>query len=77
MDSELVGRHSFHLQSDSCISRGAGWVDPDVFRNVGYDPEVWSGFAFGLGIERIALLRHGLSDLRLFWENDVRMLEQF
>jgi hypothetical protein len=38
---------------------GAGWVDPDVFRNVGYDPEVWSGFAFGLGIERIALLRHG------------------
>ncbi len=56
---------------------GAGWVDPDVFRNVGYDPEVWSGFAFGLGIERIAMLRHGLSDLRLFWENDVRMLEQF
>jgi phenylalanyl-tRNA synthetase alpha chain len=38
---------------------------------------VWSGFAFGLGIERIAMLRHGLGDLRLFWENDVRMLEQF
>ena len=56
---------------------GAGWVDPDVFRNVGYDPEVWSGFAFGLGIERIAMLRHGLADLRLFWENDVRVLEQF
>jgi phenylalanyl-tRNA synthetase alpha chain len=56
---------------------GAGWVDPDVFRNVGYDPAVWSGFAFGLGIERIAMLRHGLGDLRLFWENDVRMLEQF
>jgi phenylalanyl-tRNA synthetase alpha chain len=56
---------------------GAGWVDPDVFRNVGYDPDVWSGFAFGLGIERIAMLRHGLNDLRLFWENDVRMLEQF
>jgi phenylalanyl-tRNA synthetase alpha chain len=56
---------------------GAGWVDPDVFRNVGYDPDVWSGFAFGLGIERIALLRHGLGDLRLFWENDVRMLAQF
>jgi phenylalanyl-tRNA synthetase alpha chain len=56
---------------------GAGWVDPDVFRNVGYDPEVWSGFAFGLGIERIAMLRHGLGDLRLFWENDVRMLGQF
>jgi phenylalanyl-tRNA synthetase alpha chain len=56
---------------------GAGWVDPDVFRNVGYDPEEWSGFAFGLGIERIAMLRHGLPDLRLFWENDVRVLGQF
>jgi phenylalanyl-tRNA synthetase alpha chain len=56
---------------------GAGWVDPDVFRNVGYDPDVWSGFAFGLGIERIAMLRHGLGDLRLFWDNDVRVLEQF
>jgi phenylalanyl-tRNA synthetase alpha chain len=56
---------------------GAGWVDPQVFTNVGYDPEIWSGFAFGLGIERIAMLRHGLADLRLFWENDVRVLEQF
>ena len=56
---------------------GAGWVDPDVFRNVGYDPDVWSGFAFGLGIERIAMLRHGLVDLRLFWENDIRVLGQF
>ncbi|MFL5947761.1 MAG: phenylalanine--tRNA ligase subunit alpha [Gaiellaceae bacterium] len=56
---------------------GAGWVDPQVFSNVGYDPEIWSGFAFGLGIERIAMLRHGLADLRLFWENDVRVLEQF
>jgi phenylalanyl-tRNA synthetase alpha chain len=56
---------------------GAGWVDPDVFSNVGYDPDVWSGFAFGLGIERIAMLRHGLGDLRLFWENEVRVLEQF
>ena len=56
---------------------GAGWVDPDVFRNVGYDPGVWSGFAFGLGIERIAMLRHGLPDLRLFWDNDLRVLAQF
>jgi phenylalanyl-tRNA synthetase alpha chain len=56
---------------------GAGWVDPDVFRNVGYEPNEWTGFAFGLGIERIAMLRHGLPDLRLFWENDVRVLEQF
>jgi len=56
---------------------GAGVVDPDVFRNVGYDPEVWSGFAFGFGIERIAMLRHGLPDLRAFWENDLRVLAQF
>ena len=56
---------------------GAGWVDPDVFRNVGYDPEAWSGFAFGLGIERIAMLRHGIPDLRVFWDNDLRVLSQF
>jgi phenylalanyl-tRNA synthetase alpha chain len=56
---------------------GAGWVDPDVFHNVGYDPEIWAGFAFGLGIERIAMLRHGLPDLRLFWDNDLRVLAQF
>jgi phenylalanyl-tRNA synthetase alpha chain len=56
---------------------GAGWVDPDVFRNVDLDPDVWKGFAFGFGIERIAMLRHGLPDLRAFWENDLRVLEQF
>jgi phenylalanyl-tRNA synthetase alpha chain len=56
---------------------GAGWVDPDVFRNVGLDPDEWQGFAFGFGIERIAMLRHGLPDLRAFWENDIRVLEQF
>ena len=56
---------------------GAGWVDPDVFRNVGYDPEVWAGFAFGFGVERIAMLRHGIPDLRMFWDNDLRVLEQF
>jgi phenylalanyl-tRNA synthetase alpha chain len=56
---------------------GAGWVDPDVFRNVNLDPAEWQGFAFGFGIERIAMLRHGLPDLRAFWENDVRVLGQF
>jgi phenylalanyl-tRNA synthetase alpha chain len=56
---------------------GAGEVDPAVFEAVGYDPEEWSGFAFGLGIDRIAFLRHGLPDLRLFWENDIRFLSQF
>jgi len=56
---------------------GAGVVDPNVFEAVGYDPEEWQGFAFGLGIDRIAFLRHGLPDLRLFWENDLRMVRQF
>jgi len=56
---------------------GAGWVDPDVFRNVELDPAEWQGFAFGFGIERIAMLRHGLPDLRAFWENDLRVLGQF
>ena len=56
---------------------GAGWVDPDVFRNVGIDPDEYQGFAFGFGIERIAMLRHGLPDLRAFWENDLRVLGQF
>ena len=56
---------------------GAGVVDPNVFEAVGYDPEEWSGFAFGLGIDRIALLRHGIPDLRLFFENDLRMVRQF
>ena len=56
---------------------GAGEVDPAVFEAVGYDPEEWRGFAWGLGIDRIAFNRHGLPDLRLFWENDIRFLRQF
>ena len=56
---------------------GSGMVDPNVLRNVGYDPEQVSGFAFGLGLERIAMLRHGVPDLRMFWENDLRFLRQF
>ena len=56
---------------------GCGMVHPKVFETVGYDPEVWSGWAFGFGIERIAMLRYGLTDIRLFYENDVRFLRQF
>ena len=56
---------------------GAGVVDPAVFEYVGYDPEEVSGFAFGLGLERIAMLRHGLPDLRDLWQNDLRLLRQF
>ncbi len=56
---------------------GAGMVDPEVFKMVGYDPEVYSGFAFGLGIERIAMLKYGIDDIRLYYENDLRFLSQF
>jgi len=56
---------------------GSGMVDPEVFKNVGYDSEEISGFAFGLGLERIAMLKYGVSDIRMFFENDKRFLEQF
>ncbi len=56
---------------------GCGMVHPAVFENVGYDPEIWTGWAFGFGIERIAMLRYGINDIRLFYENDVRFLRQF
>lgn len=56
---------------------GAGMVHPRVLENVGYDPEEVAGFAFGMGVERIAMLKYGINDLRLFFENDVRFLHQF
>ncbi|MDH5762228.1 MAG: phenylalanine--tRNA ligase subunit alpha [Nitrospinota bacterium] len=56
---------------------GAGMVDPAVFGSVNYDPEKWTGFAFGMGIERIAMLKYGINDIRLFFENDLRFLSQF
>ena len=56
---------------------GAGMIDPNVFRAVGYDPEEVSGFAFGMGIERIAMLKYRIDDMRLFFANDVRFLQQF
>ncbi|HEY7461014.1 MAG TPA: phenylalanine--tRNA ligase subunit alpha [Gemmatimonadota bacterium] len=56
---------------------GAGMVHPAVFEAVGYDPEVVSGFAFGTGVERMAMLKHGIPDIRLFYENDLRFLAQF
>ncbi len=56
---------------------GAGMVDPNVLRNVGYDPEIWSGYAFGIGMERLSMLRHRIGDLRNLYENDVRFLRQF
>ncbi|HEU0303655.1 MAG TPA: phenylalanine--tRNA ligase subunit alpha [Gaiellaceae bacterium] len=56
---------------------GAGVVDPAVFENVGYDPDEWSGFAWGLGLDRITAQRLGIPDIRMFWENDLRVLRQF
>jgi phenylalanyl-tRNA synthetase alpha chain len=56
---------------------GAGMVNPKVFKKVGYDPEKVTGLAFGMGVERIAMLKYGIDDIRLFFENDIRFLRQF
>ncbi len=56
---------------------GCGMIDPAVFDSVRYDPSKYSGFAFGMGLERIAMLKYGVNDLRLFFENDLRFLKQF
>ncbi len=56
---------------------GCGMVHPVVLQNGGYDPAEWSGFAFGMGPERMAMLKHGIQDIRYFWQNDLRFLEQF
>lgn len=75
----------FLCRGKGCAVCGGGWleiggcgmVNPNVLRNGGYDPERYSGFAFGLGPQRIAMLRYGINDIRYFWENDLRFLEQF
>lgn len=78
---------SFEIDFSSALTRkmgkewleiaGCGMVHPQVFENVGYDPEVWTGWAFGFGIERIAMIRYGINDIRLFYENATRFLKQF
>ena len=78
---------SFEIDFSSALTRkmgkewleiaGCGMVHPKVFENVGYDPEVWTGWAFGFGIERVAMIRYGITDIRLFYENDLRFLKQF
>ena len=68
---------SFYTEATGWLEiGGAGMVDPEVFRSVDYDPEKWSGFAFGLGVERIAMLLYGITDIRTFFENDLRVLRQ-
>ena len=72
-------------ESDYKITKGTGWleimgcgmVDPNVLKNCGIDSNLYTGFAFGMGIERIAMLKYQVNDLRLFFENDIRFLEQF
>ena len=56
---------------------GSGMIHPNVFKHVGYDPKIYTGFAFGMGVERIAMLKYGINDIRLFFENDLRFLKQF
>ena len=56
---------------------GAGMVHPKVLERVGYDPQVYTGYAFGMGVERIAMLKYGIDDVRLFYANDLRFLRQF
>ncbi len=76
----------FKCQGAGCsLCKGAGWleilgcgmVDPNVFDYVGYDPEEFTGFAFGMGVERIAMLKYGIDDMRVFYEDDARFLRQF
>ena len=56
---------------------GCGMVDPNVLENVGYDSKIWHGYAFGMGVERIAMLKYNINDIRLFYNGDIRFLEQF
>ena len=74
VDIKLESRHGI---SNWLEVMGCGMVHPNVLRKVGIDPERYTGFAFGLGVERLTMLRHGISDLRLFYENDIQFLRQF
>ena len=74
---QLTLKDGTRVESDWIEIMGAGMLDPAVLENVGYDPERYSGFAFGMGPGRIALLKYGVPDLRLFFENDIRFLGQF
>lgn len=74
---DLKARHLGKVGSEWMEIMGCGMVDPAVFEEVGYDPEVWSGYAFGLGIERIAMTLYGVDDIRYLYQNDIRLLNQF
>lgn len=74
---DLSAKHLPKVKKEWIEIGGCGMVDPSVFDAVGYDPEIWSGYAFGMGLERLAMLVYGIDDIRYFYQNDVRFLKQF
>lgn len=74
---DLSAQHLPKVKKDWIEIGGCGMVDPTVFASVGYDPEVWTGYAFGMGLERLAMLLYGIDDIRYFYQNDLRFLKQF
>jgi phenylalanyl-tRNA synthetase alpha chain len=74
---DLSAKHLPKVNKEWIEIGGCGMVDPSVFEGVGYDSSVWSGYAFGMGLERLAMLLYGIDDIRYFYQNDVRFLKQF
>jgi len=74
---DLTAKHLPKVKKEWIEIGGCGMVDPTVFETVGYDPDVWSGYAFGMGLERLAMLLYGIDDIRYFYQNDLRFLQQF
>jgi phenylalanyl-tRNA synthetase alpha chain len=74
---DLSARHLPKVNKEWIEIGGCGMVDPEVFKAVGYDPAVWTGYAFGMGIERLAMTLYGIDDIRVFYQNDLRFLRQF
>ena len=74
---DLSAQHLPKVNKEWIEIGGCGMVDPAVFEGVGYDPNVWSGYAFGMGLERLAMLMYGIDDIRYFYQNDLRFLKQF
>ncbi len=74
---DLSAKHLPKINKEWIEIGGCGMVDPSVFEGVGYDSNVWSGYAFGMGLERLAILLYGIDDIRYFYQNDLRFLRQF
>jgi phenylalanyl-tRNA synthetase alpha chain len=74
---DLSAKHLPKVNKEWIEIGGCGIVDPSVFTTVGYDPEVWTGYAFGMGLERLAMILYGIDDIRYFYQNDLRFLKQF